>query len=239
MTEPITEATIIQASESLDGVLAKCSPLAIKSLAPLVQGFRTARGISHLKRMLTPEVMQVIMDLQGNRLGFLSDKTYPVEVVKNCMVEAMMLGLRPTGNEWNIIGGNCYPAKNGLLRLVREFRGLSNLEMTPGVAEVRGSVALQPMRATWILNEQPMELVRDKREDRDERIMVRVNSGMGPDAIVGKAERKMAAAIYTKLTGLEIGEGDATEVITTVGHDTTAPAPPEQDGRRMRMGRHE
>ena len=228
---------IIEASASIEKVLADCSQLATKDLAPLVQGFRTARGLAHLRQALTDEVMRVVMDLQGSKLGFLSDKTYPIEVVRDSVVEAMMLGLRPTGNEFNIIAGNCYAAKNGLLRLVREFPGLTNLYMTPGVAELRGNMALQPMRAQWLLNGEPWTMVRDKSEDADTRFMIRVNSGMGPDAIVGKAERKMAAAIYTRLTGLEVGEGDATEAVNTVGHDVTPPAPPEQDGRRIRMGK--
>jgi len=230
------EQAMVTVSESIESVLGECSQVATRSLAPLVQGFRTARGISHLRKALTDDVMRVVMDLQGTRLGFQTDKTYPAEVVRECLIEAMMLGLRPVGNEWNIIAGNCYAAKNGLLRLVREFPGLTNLEIIPGVAELRGNTALQPMRANWLLDGEPMAMIRDRSETADTRISVRVTGTPSPDAIIGKAIRKLAAAIYEKLTGLEIGDGDAGEVVPTVGHEVAPPAPPEQDGRRMRMG---
>ncbi|MFK5282891.1 hypothetical protein ACI3PL_25325, partial [Lacticaseibacillus paracasei] len=69
------------------------------------------------------------MALQGNRLGFKTDKDksggYPESVVKNCLIEAVLLGIQPTGNQFNIIAGNMYPTKEGCGYLLNNFKGLS------------------------------------------------------------------------------------------------------------------
>jgi hypothetical protein len=68
---------------------------------------RMAAGIRALRAALTPEIMQDIMALQGSSLGFRTDKDkeggYPVEVVKECMIEAVLKGARVINNETNII----------------------------------------------------------------------------------------------------------------------------------------
>jgi hypothetical protein len=248
-------ATLENASAAIEEALKKCNTMALKELPALKQAIVLAQGMNLLRSSLTDDVMRsVFMPLQGSTLGFVTDKDqtggYPLEVVRDVLSEGMIRGLYPVNNEINIIAGRCYGAKNGFARLLREFPGLTDLRVTPGVphnAAEKG--ALVPMHATWMLNGKPMDMVRDVSKDpdgciHDTRIPVRVNSGMGPDAIVGKALRKMYKAIYDMLTGstLTLEDGEVGESIPAVGvtvnpEPSPAPAEPEQDGQRIKLGK--
>jgi hypothetical protein len=202
-----------------------------------------AQGITKLRQLLTIDfVKENIMPLQGSPLGFLTDQDkgggYSPEVVRECSIEAMLRGIRVVGNEMNIISGRMYVAKGGAKRLVLEYPGLSNLQMDPGVPYMAGEKgALVPFSATWLLDGKEMKLVCEyvKEGDKvtDTRIPVKVNGGMGSDAIVGKAYRKMYVRIYDRLTGIVLPDADVGDFITTEG--MPAPAAPEQDGQRISL----
>ncbi len=240
---------IDDATAQIEEALVKCNSAALADLPALKQAVTLAAGIQHLRKALTPEIVQrVLMPLQGTPLGFVTDKDrdggYPDEVVRDCAIEAMIKGAQPINNEFNIISGRCYIAKNGLKRLVMTWPGLTNFRMTPGVPTLAGDKgALIQMRATWMLDGTPMELFRGQTQSKDgvlddTRIAVKVNSGMGPDAIVGKAERKMYKAIYELLSGLTVEDGEAIDTVGEVVNSkpTPAPAEPSQDGRRIKIG---
>ena len=173
--------------------------------------FQMAEAISSMRELLTDEVMKPIMKLQGSRLGFRTDKDkernkeggfgYPLEVVRDCLIEAVLNGARPSGNEMNIIAGNCYLTREYFTRFVREFPGLTDLtcEFTPPVNGPYG--AMIDCKASWRINGKPDSLHCQKTDIADNRICVRVNAGMQADAIFGKADRKLKARIWQKLTG--------------------------------------
>lgn len=250
------ETAIEKATADIDALLEKCSVEAIKGLPVLRQTVVLAHGIDQLRKVLNNDLMKkVFMPLQGTALGFMTDrqnakegpKEYSIETVRECLIEAMIHGFRPIGNEINIIKGRAYAAKAGYERKVPEFPGLTDLRLEPGVPHMVGDKgALVPYRANWRLNGKAMSLVRDIAKDkdnitRDSRIVVRVNREMGPDAIIGKATRKMLKAIYDMISGSEItlsdGEVEAIDTNGTTVEASPPPAPPEQDGRRMKMGK--
>ena len=72
-----------------------------------------------------------------------------------------------------------------------------------------GDGALVPMRATWIYKGNKDSVECTKNGETDNRIAVRVNAGMGVDAILGKARRKLLARIYSRVTGSHWAESDA------------------------------
>jgi hypothetical protein len=150
------------------------------------------------------------MPLQGSSLGFRTDKDsqggYPEAVVIECATEALLRGLRLTGNEWNIIGGRCYVAQAGCARLVSTYPGLTDLEHAPGVPVMGNGGAIVEYTMRWKLDGVAMGMTR--------RIPVRVNGGMGMDAVLGKAKRKMLAAVYERLTGSVLSEGEPEESLT-------------------------
>lgn len=194
---------------TLEEIAAEANLQVVSSYGPFKQGLIMAAGMRKLQEHITDEMMQDVMQLQGTTLGFRTDKDagngYPVQVVRQVFIESVIRGLRPVGNEFNIIGGRLYITKEGFARLVPSWPGIAKLKLSPGVPQTGSNGALVPYRASWELNGKPDSLERLKVGDDDNRIPVRVNNGMGVDAIIGKATRKMYAAIYGVLTGL----GDA------------------------------
>lgn len=246
-TELVKSATV-----AIESALKTCNVAALREQTPMAQAVILATGMQSLRKAMSDDVVrEIFMPLQGTGLGFITDKDrdggYPIPVVRDCIIESMVMGLRPVGNEFNIIAGRAYAAKAGVARLVQEFPGVSDLVITPGVAQMVGDKgALVPMRASWYFHGEPKALIRDieKNQDgsmRDTRVMVRVNSGMGADAIIGKATRKVLKAILDQLTGsvMQIADGETVDTIGEVVTEPTAPlAPPEQDGQRIKLGRN-
>ena len=117
-----------------------------------------------------------------------------------------------TGNEINIIAYNLYVTKEGFGRLLRELPGFTNLQIQIGVYAMNatGDGAMVPCSAAWRYNGTPQVMHCEKDASTDWRIVVRVNKGMGPDAIIGKAESKLLRRIYARITGSELlSESDA------------------------------
>jgi hypothetical protein len=253
MTQAMTVLSDTQLAKMEDSELAiqtiidACEVSKLRELSVLRQSVELATGLRKLRAILSQEMMNAyFMPLQGSKLGFLTDKDktggYGWEAVREVLMEGMLRGLRPVGNEINIISDGCYAAVNGLERLVTTFPGLTDFWDQPGVPQLAGDKgAFVPTEARWILNGQPMEMTWDveKRPDgtmKDNRICVKVNSGMGADAILGKARRKMFLAVYRRITNSSFAIPDG-EILETTGTEVApAPALPEQDDKRMRLG---
>lgn len=245
-------ARIEKTEEEIESILSVCNVTKMAGLPVLRQSIELSTGIAKLKQIMSRQVVErYFMPLQGSKLGFMTDKDksggYGWDVVRDVLIEGMIRGLRPVGNEINIIAENMYAAVNGVERLVLEFPGLTDLVLTPGEPQKTGDSAYVPYHASWILNGQPMEMIRDivKREDGTAggtRICVKVNNGMGPDAIIGKARRKMLFAIYQRICNSSFALRDADDAIDAVGvvvpssNVAPPPAPPEHDGKRMKIG---
>jgi len=171
---------------------------------------RCARGIKALEEALDDETMkELVMPLQGSILGFRTDKDkdggYPLTAVRRVVITAALNGFRVTNNEFNIIAGNFYGAKNGLRRKVAEHPGLSGLRMQPSVPRMKDGGALVDYQAEWQISGRADHIKRT--------FAVKVNKYQGSDAILGKAERKMYHAIMTHLTGSSLPEGEVDTVI--------------------------
>src|SRR5699024_8865903 len=80
-----------------------------------LEGFQKAqvlsKSIGTIKQLLTKDFMEPVMEMQGNKLGFKTDKDtkggYPMPIVRNCLIEAVLSGVQPVGNQFNIIAGQC------------------------------------------------------------------------------------------------------------------------------------
>jgi len=173
------------------------------------KAYLIANAASELKNLLTPEYMKPIMALQGNKLGFRTDKDkdggYSEQVVKNCLIEAVLMGVQPFGNQFNIIAGNCYITKEGFGHLLANFKGLT-YEIIPSLPRINAdkSSAAIVVKIRWTL--------KGETKEREIDIPVKMNSMMGTDAVIGKATRKARAWLYNTINGVcEIADGDATE----------------------------
>lgn len=171
------------------------------------KAFQVAEATRVLKEVLNDDYMKPIMLLQGTRLGFKTDKDreggYHVSIVKQCLIEAVLMGVQPSMNHFNIISSQCYLTKEGFGYLLSKLQGLS-YEIVPFVPKVEGEQATIIMKITWSMNG-------GKTEVRENEFVIKVNRMMGADAIIGKATRKARAWLYNTLTGSELGDGDITD----------------------------
>lgn len=177
-----------------------------------IMGFEKAylvsNAIAELKDLLTPEYMKPIMNLQGNKLGFKTDKDssggYPETVVKNCLIEAVLFGLQPAGNQFNIIAGNMYATKEGMGYLLSKISGLS-YDITSELPRINNQSAAVVMNIEWTIN--------GKTKTKKLDLPIKLNQYMGADAVLGKATRKARKWLYDTITGTEIPEGDITDTV--------------------------
>lgn len=197
------------------------------------RAFVIAHAVTAIRSALTNSIMADIMMLANSSLGFKTDRPpgsktkdgkpmpmYPTEVVRDCMVQALIRGLRMTGNEINIIAGNLYVTKEGYRRLVREFPGLTNLRVQCGVPKKTGEGALVDCKASWEVERIPDEMVCEGAYA----IPIRVNAAMGVDAILGKAESKLYRRIYDRLVGSDLALPDVEEAPTAEQVETPTEA---------------
>lgn len=175
------------------------------------------RAISQLADALNENVMRSIMKLQNKRLGFKTDQPrgYDVNTVRDALIEAVSMGLSPVGNQFNIIGGNMYVTKEGVTMLLRKVPGLTALKVVPRPAVIRKAATPGVRKDGSTYEREEAEVVVDvvytyKGVERHEQFdfVIRVNAGMGQDAIAGKAERKARARLYNYLTETSMLEVD-------------------------------
>lgn len=199
----IADATIEALDKAAEsGLLAQSQASRFRRMAMIAGSIQTLRNI------LTTEVMAPIMALQNNPIGFLTDNPngYPESVVRDCVIEATLSGVDIVGNEFNIISSRCYITKAGFFHKLRDYNGFSWIE-TPDVPQINreNTGALVKVNNEWVLGK--------TKGQKTLNLAIRVNRGMGPDAIVGKAVRKSRAWLWTMITGQEVPEGESSDVV--------------------------
>jgi hypothetical protein len=186
------------------------SVIGSKEILGFEKAYTVAVATKKLSDLLSKEYMAPIMFLQGNKLGFKTDKDkdggYGEEVVKNCLIEAVLTGVQPYGNQFNIIAGNCYITKEGFGYLLKNIEGLSYdiVPSLPRIDMVKESAAVI-MKITWRYQRDEGEASTGTREIE---FGVKVNKFMGADAVIGKATRKARAWLFNMLMNTEISDGD-------------------------------
>lgn len=179
------------------------------ALAGFERAFVVASVAKEIKEMLTPQYMAPIMSLQGSKIGFRTDKDasggYKEDVVKSCLIEAVITGVQPIGNHFNIIAGNCYITKEGFKYLLdNKIPGL-RWEIICELPRIKEGSAAVVANITWTIN--------GKESSRQIDFPIKVNSAMGADAVIGKATRKARAWLYNTVSGRqEIPDGDIQDV---------------------------
>ena len=166
-----------------------------------------ATAIDKLKSLLTPDYMKPIMSLQNQSNGFKTDELsgYGEQVVKKCLIDAVLIGVQPYGNHFNIIKGNTYITKEGFGYLLKNYKGLS-YEIIPSLPRISkdGTSAAIVMKIKWSIEGKSFE--------REIDFAVKCNAHMGADGVIGKATRKARAWLYGNVTGTEMPEGDTEDV---------------------------
>lgn len=204
--------SLVVQAQQLDKVVKELSTDVALDADSFEQCIRLARGLNDLRHCLTPELMTEIVKVQNTTVGFLTDRPnekhpapYSIDDLRDVIIEACLRGFHPIGNEFNVIAGRFYAAKNGLRRKLYNYPGLTDFKETPGVPKnfaEKGSIV--PFEASWKKDGVEGHFYRD--------IAVRLNFGMGTDAAIGKAQRKAYAAILDQLSGVITPEGEVGDV---------------------------
>jgi hypothetical protein len=219
--EALLDPAVSRACQRLDAVATDYHRALMNAGGQIARAALLAAGIEALREAVAPEITRSLMRLQGSRLGFETDKEggYSEDVLRDVLVEALLRGLYPVGNEINIIAGSLYVTQAGYARLLRELPGLTDLEVVPGVPVVRDGQTCVRVAGRWRYHGTPGQL--SDGEGKPGRVfVVRVNQRMGADAIIGKAIRKALKAVYDQLLGAAFSLPDPDDV------EPSAQAPP-------------
>lgn len=200
--------------KDLETIVKNCSLASLDAAGAFEKALVMASGIAGLRQAITPAMLKKIMPLMNTKLGFLTDcdpnkpdkngkrpTPYSEEVVKECFIEASLLGLSVVGNEFNILFGGVHVTKNGYKRKLKELEGFSDLVPCLKVPKTQDGGAIVSCAATWKYQGKPDSMERE--------FAVKLQGGMGADAALGKAERRLFKAIYERITGTYLSDGEA------------------------------
>lgn len=235
----LLDEVLEKTAAKLDAVATRFSAaIRDETLGRLKRALVTAKGIAALKALLSDDVMRWIMPLANTQLGFRTDRDpnrrgknndqvtpYPVETVRDCLVAALLRGVYPFGNEFNIIAASCYITKEGYQRKVRELPELTDLKLSPGTPFQHNGLTVVRYAASWRLHGLPDQLMG---ADGKPGIAFAINTppGTGVDAIIGKATRHALKQIYEQAVGSELSEEDGE--VDELPDDIQPPAAPGQ-----------
>ena len=221
---PELPATIVAAQEKFEVALRDAS--AIDIVNNFGAAFNAARVITLLREALTDEVMaRVFMPLMNTKVGFRTDRDgkpdkngrvkplYDVPTVRDAIIDAAIIGLLPTGNQFNIISGTMYPTKEGYTVLLKKIGAKYVIDVQQERSQ-NPAFAEFPCKITYSYNGEKNSLTINATVRRDQY--------SSNDQLRGKAERRAKKALYEYLTGTDYGEADETSSRPNAGIDTVA-----------------
>ena len=207
---PQLPATIVEAQDKFEVALRNAATLDIVN--NFGAAFGAAQVIMLLREALTPEVMNTIfMPLMNSKVGFRTDRDgkpgkdgrtkplYEVDVVREAIIDAALIGLRPTGNQFNIISSTMYPTKEGYTALLKKIGAKYIIDYS--------QPAMDPKGFATFLCKINYEYKGDKNAFSVS-ATVRTDQYSSYDQLRGKAERRTKKALYEYLTGTDYGEAD-------------------------------
>lgn len=211
--------------EEFQAAIDLCEPAVSNARQTLQDSLTIANGIKHIKAFLNlPEVKELVIGLQDNVAGFLTDKSelaikkhnakpggykkkaYTYEEICEALVPCLMEGYRLTGNEINIISGKGMPVKAGKFRKITEHSGVSNFKHSIGTPHYDGNIAKMRCQATWMFGGE-LQSIGLTEEDKCV-IAVEKGSYDGIDKLIGLADSKLFSRVLTRLLGKFVAEGD-------------------------------
>ncbi len=213
----------------LEARLEKCRGLIEAEPVVMRRAVLIAKAIQVARKYIRANI-DVLFELQGCPLGFLTDKEYSKEELINPLTEAAIMGLPFVGNCVNVLANRLYVPKGGWQHRFKSTPAASWPELHLGCLEIvedskwvdlpeekwyqkNGKTVKQraiPGMAKcecWAkctfngieLRVQFLDL--SKTGGLDERIAIRVNSGMTEDAVRGKVEARLYKALWTLAMG--------------------------------------
>jgi hypothetical protein len=175
-------------------------PEALAMRGKIEQAILLSKGMAYLETLLTDDFMkEFVGPLNGKASGFKTDKPYSIGEARAACIDALVMGIPLVGNHFNIIGGNMYVTRKGMTFLLQKHPGLTDLRIdVVGIPNIDGDTAVIEYEASWRICGIADRMTRQ--------IAVRVNRGQGFDAMLGKGDRKIKAAIFARITGTTFTE---------------------------------
>lgn len=173
-------------------------------------------GITKLRAILSDKVMtEYVIPLMNSPLGFLTDRNpkakkprdaYDVETVRECVITALLAGLRYVGNEFNIIADRMMPVQAGWRRKVLEHPGVAEAEFIPGTSpKCEGGLAKIRIGCRAVMSDGRVVELHDAAGQPGRVIAIGQREGDSLATWNGKAERRAWMALYHLLTGQRPG----------------------------------
>lgn len=206
-----------------------------------ITAIQRSMAMQQLRELLTPEIIQPVLSLQGNPLGFKTDKDfergrdkdgnrikgsgYGADVVRDVFIYALGKGARMIGNEVNILAGNPYLTKEYFLRRLNEVLGAENWKIThaiPHIVNSGGKTGAIVKSKVWWRD----SATGNKGSEHEIEFAIKGDEYASADAYCGKADRKAGKWLLENCTGERFSDGDASEAIevTAVEVEDTKPA---------------
>lgn len=229
-------ATIDQLCQKIDRIVESSVPITTNQSTNFSDALALAKNVDSMRQIFeTEEIKDTVNRMKDTPLGFVTDRSpaviassrkdlqpYDYNTIKEACIEAMLNGYRITNNEFNIISGRFYPAKNGKYRKIIDHPEVTNFQFTTtspkfeteqrmnyGKAETVQFAKVQCF-ASWRQGGQLIELGKAgsaNGQGEDTCIFkIKVNNMMGDDAIVGKALSKLFTRVLMRITGTIIPE---------------------------------
>jgi hypothetical protein len=202
-----------------------------------------AKNVMLARSLLTPEIMKYINSVKNTSIGFLTDEVpqhkatknrpvfqYGEDTIKDCVIEALSRGLYPINNEFNILAGRCYTTKNGYTHQLKDLKDLDEVEINIEIPRIKGD------GTGAVVDVQLSYMFKGKKFDTTKHFACRMNAGMGADAIVGKAERKIKKWLFERVTQTTTSDSDLVD--RGVAMEMLSGPPPEAKKSKPRKAKN-
>lgn len=191
--------------------------MSFKSMAALDAVVRKAEEVLEI-----PEVKAMILRMQNIPLGFKTDEraaitgkyskpaiVYGWKIIKPAIIQGLMNGVNPIGNQMNVISRQCYVTKEGCeFKLSNEKKVLDKLDEY--YIDERNYLGYdQAIGCAHIGIVVAYRLKGGEEEKKEFKVPVKHDPRYGgPDQAFGKAERKALAWLYQRVTGAKVPDGE-------------------------------
>lgn len=243
---------------TLEMRLEKARGLITEESSFMKKAILTAQAATIARKVVSAH-KDTLAQLQGSALGFLADKPYSADELVNPLTEAVIMGLPLVGNCVNVISGRLYVPKAGWEYRFRTTTDISWPELHIGEMDItdearyvdlpeekwythNGKVVKQRSVPGMAKVECWAKCLRGGIELRveyrdhsktgglDERIAIKVNRGMGEDAVRGKVEARLYKALWRLAMGADAAtDNDADDDPNTI--NATAKPTSDSDGQ--------
>lgn len=176
--------------------------------------FKASEIVQTIDQALSPEVIKAVaMPLMNRRCGFMTDRTgkpdkngqvkpfYTELEVRDCIIDAITIGLLPVGNQFNILAGRMYPTKEGYTALLAKLGVKHTCFIGAPKPSDQGYITF-PCVMTYYYEGEKVT----KKFSAD--TILPAKSFDGIDQLRGKAERRFKKQFFEFLTGIDYGDAD-------------------------------